>query len=97
VVVNPPLRRPSPAALRTLARIDFTRDRRLAHLRTPTLVIWGAADRVNRPAGGLSLARRMPSCDLYLAARTGHWVQWERPDLFNTLALDFLGRKDASR
>ena len=49
---------------------------------------------MNRPAGGLSLARSMPNCDLYLAARTGHWVQWERPDLFNALALDFLGGKE---
>jgi 2-hydroxy-6-oxonona-2,4-dienedioate hydrolase/4,5:9,10-diseco-3-hydroxy-5,9,17-trioxoandrosta-1(10),2-diene-4-oate hydrolase len=98
VVANPPLRRPSgPTALRTLLRMDFTRDRRLAHLRTPTLVMWGADDKVNRPAGGLSLARTMPNCDLYLAARTGHWVQWERPDLFNSLALDFLGGRDASR
>jgi 2-hydroxy-6-oxonona-2,4-dienedioate hydrolase/4,5:9,10-diseco-3-hydroxy-5,9,17-trioxoandrosta-1(10),2-diene-4-oate hydrolase len=93
VVADPPLRRPSP---RTLLRMDFTRDRRLAQLSTPTLVIWGADDKVNRPAGGLALARTMPYCDLYLAARTGHWVQWERPDLFNSLALDFLGGKEAS-
>lgn len=97
VVADPPLRRPSPAAPRTLLRMDFTRDRRLAHLRTPSLVIWGADDKVNRPAGGLSLARTMPNCDLYIAARTGHWVQWERPDLFNSLALDFLGGKEASQ
>jgi Predicted hydrolases or acyltransferases (alpha/beta hydrolase superfamily) len=97
VVANPPLRRPSPGALRTLLRMDFTRDRRLAHLHTPTLVIWGADDKVNRPAGGLSLARTMPNCDLYLAARTAHWVQWERPDLFNALALDFLDGKESSR
>lgn len=97
VIADPPLRRPSPAAPRTLLRMDFTRDRRLAQLRTPTLVIWGADDKVNRPAGGLSLARTMPNCDLYIAARTGHWVQWERPDLFNSLALDFLGGKEASQ
>jgi 2-hydroxy-6-oxonona-2,4-dienedioate hydrolase/4,5:9,10-diseco-3-hydroxy-5,9,17-trioxoandrosta-1(10),2-diene-4-oate hydrolase len=97
VVADPPLRRPSPAAPRTLLRMDFTRDRRLACLRTSTLVIWGADDKVNRPAGGLSLARTMPNCDLYLAARTGHWVQWERADLFNSLALDFLGGKEVSR
>lgn len=97
VIADPPLRRPSPAALRALLRMDFTRDRRLPHLRTPTLVIWGADDKVNRPTGGLSLARTMPNCDLYLAARTGHWVQWERPDLFNSLAQDFLDGKAGSR
>jgi 4,5:9,10-diseco-3-hydroxy-5,9,17-trioxoandrosta-1(10),2-diene-4-oate hydrolase len=97
VVADPPLRRPSPGAVRTLLRMDFTRDRRLARLRTPTLVIWGANDKVNRPAGGRSLARTMPNCGLYLAARAGHWVQWERSDLFNALAVDFLAGEEGTR
>ena len=42
---SPTRTRPSPGALRTLLRMDFTRDRRLAHLRTPTLVIWGRTTR----------------------------------------------------
>lgn len=91
VVASPPLRRPSgPMALRTLWRMDLTRDRRLARLATPTLVVWGAADRVNRPAGGQMLARIMPNCDLLLAANAGHWVQWERADFFNDVARAFL-------
>lgn len=98
VVASPPLRRPSgPGALRALWRMDFTRDRRLARVRTPTLVVWGADDKVNRSSGGMTLARTMPNCDLYLAARTGHWVQWERPDLFNSLARTFLAGTEASR
>ncbi|MGV7636880.1 2-hydroxy-6-ketonona-2,4-dienedioic acid hydrolase, partial [Mycobacterium kansasii] len=37
VVANPPLRRPSgPTALRTLLRMDLTRDRRLADVQAPT-------------------------------------------------------------
>lgn len=93
VVANPPLRRPSgPTALRTLLRMDLTRDRRLASVEAPTLVIWGADDKVNRPAGGPVLAKTMPNCDLYVAARTGHWVQWERAELFNDLARNFLAR-----
>lgn len=91
VVASPPLRRPSgPMALRILWRMDLTRDRRLARLATPTLVVWGAADRVNRPAGGQMLARIMPHCDLLLAANAGHWVQWERADFFNDVARAFL-------
>jgi pimeloyl-ACP methyl ester carboxylesterase len=91
VVANPPLRRPSgPFALRTLWRMDFTRDRRLAHLQTPTLVVWGSADKVNRPAGGQVLADTMPNCDLVLAAHTGHWVQWERAEFFNAITDAFL-------
>ncbi|WP_406045827.1 alpha/beta fold hydrolase [Micromonospora sp. NBC_00898] len=91
VVANPPLRRP--AGLRTLLRMDLTRDKRLPRVATPTLVLWGAEDRVNRPSGGRLLAERMPHCDLYLVARTGHWVQWERPNLFNTLAVAFLSEE----
>ena len=34
----------------------------------------------------------MADCDLYLAAGVGHWVQWEAPELFNRLAVDFLTR-----
>ena len=91
VVANPPLRRP--AGLRTLLRMDLLRDKRLSRAATPTLVLWGADDKVNRPSGGLLLAERMPRCDLYLVARTGHWVQWERPDLFNSLTAAFLSEE----
>ncbi|MFE5033690.1 alpha/beta fold hydrolase [Streptomyces sp. NPDC056683] len=92
VVANPPLTRPK--SLRAAWKLDFTRDKRLARLPVPTLVLWGAADKVNRPSGGRMLADRMPNCDLYEVANTGHWVQWERAELFNGLCADFLaGRR----
>lgn len=91
VVAAPPLTRPSgPGAPRTVWRMDFTRDPRLKRLPVPTLVMWGAADKVNRPSGGRMLADRMPDCDLYVAANTGHWVQFERAELFNRMCADFL-------
>ncbi|MCC0574476.1 alpha/beta fold hydrolase [Streptomyces californicus] len=95
VIASPPLRRPSgPNALRTVWKMDFTRDARLSRLPVPTLVLWGAQDRVNRPSGGPMLAERMPNCDLHLVANTGHWVQFERAELFNRLCADFLaGRR----
>ena len=88
VVANPPLQRPS--GLRTLWRMDFTRDPRLARLATPTLVIWGRDDKVNKPSGAAMLGRRMPNADVLLTANTGHWVQWERADFFNALTTAFL-------
>ncbi|WP_329353668.1 alpha/beta fold hydrolase [Streptomyces sp. NBC_01261] len=95
VVAAPPLRRPSgPGVLRTLWKMDFTRDPRLRRLPVPTLVLWGAKDQVNRPSGGRLLAERLPDCDLYQVANTGHWVQFERAELFNRLCADFLaGRR----
>src|SRR6201999_1948123 len=91
VAPAPPLRRPSgPTALRTLWRMDLTRDKRLKHLQTPTLVLWGLDDKVNRPSGGPMLANLMPNADLVMTSRTGHWMQWERAELFNRMAVDFL-------
>jgi 4,5:9,10-diseco-3-hydroxy-5,9,17-trioxoandrosta-1(10),2-diene-4-oate hydrolase len=89
VVANPPLRRPS--GLRTLWRMDLTRDRRLRRLMTPTLILWGLHDKVNRPTGGPALLKLMPNADLVMTSCTGHWMQWERADLFNRLAIEFLG------
>ena len=88
VVANPPLRRPS--GLRALWRMDLTRDSRLQTLTTPTLVLWGRDDKVNRPSGGPMLLNLMPNAELVMTSHTGHWMQWERADLFNRLVTDFL-------
>ncbi|AKK26894.1 alpha/beta fold hydrolase [Mycobacterium sp. EPa45] len=88
VVANPPLRRPS--GIRTLWRMDLTRDKRIRRLGTPTLVLWGRDDKVNRPAGGPMLLRLMPNAELVMTSHTGHWMQWERSDLFNQLVTEFL-------
>lgn len=88
VVAAPPLRRPK--SLGAALRMDFSRDRRLSSCQVPTLVLWGAADKVNRPSGGTTLQRTMPHCDHYLFADAGHWVQWERADEFNATTTAFL-------
>jgi len=88
VVADPPLRRPS--GLRTLWRMDLSRDCRLKSLRTPTLVLWGRDDKVNRPSGGPMLLNLMPNAELVMTSHTGHWMQWERAELFNELVTEFL-------
>lgn len=88
VVASPPLRRPS--GLRTLWRMDLTRDKRLRRLATPTLVLWGRDDKVNRPTGGPMLLNLMPNAELVMTSHTGHWMQWERAELFNELVTEFL-------
>ena len=88
VLANPPLQRP--AGLGALWRMDFTRDRRLTGLQTPTLVIWGRDDKVNKPSGAAMLGKRMPNADVLITANTGHWVQWERADFFNAVTTAFL-------
>lgn len=88
VVAQPPLVRPR--GLPKFRLIDFTRDPRLSTLQTPTLVLWGSDDLVNRPSGGAALQKRMPHCDLYLFSQTGHWVQWERAAEFNAVVTAFV-------
>src|ERR1700744_913096 len=91
VVADPPLRRPSgPTALRTLWRMDLTRDKRLKHLQTPTLVLWGLDSTGKQPSGGPILANPMPNADLVMTSPSGNWMQWERAELFNRMAVDFL-------
>ena len=96
VIANPPLRRPSgPTAPRTLWRMDITRDGRLKDLRTPTLVLWGRDDKVNRPEGGPMLLNIMPNAELLMTSHTGHWMQWERAGLFNEVVTEFLSAHGA--
>lgn len=90
VIASPPLRRPN--SLPGAIRMDFTRDARLKKCQTPTLVLWGAEDKVNRPSGGPALQEALQNCDLYQFSKTGHWVQWERADEFNAAATGFLLR-----
>jgi len=87
IMAKPPLVRPK--GLPKFKLIDFTRDPRLSSLQTPTLVLWGTEDLVNRPSGAQSLQRRMPNCDVYLFSQTGHWVQWERAAEFNAAVVAF--------
>lgn len=88
VIANPPLTRPP--GPRALWKMDLTRDARLRKARHPVLVLWGADDLVNRPAGAQWLQKHLPNCSSYLFARTGHWIQWERSDEFNAVTASFL-------
>lgn len=91
VVANPPLTRPSgKSAPKTLWKMDLTRDKRLQWLKTPTLVLWGTHDRVNRPSGAKMLADAMENAEALLVANAGHWVQFERANLFNKLVTDYV-------
>lgn len=87
-VANPPLTRPG--GLRALWKMDLTRDPRLKQLPHPVLALWGADDKVNRPSGARWLQENLRDCSTFMFARTGHWVQWERADVFNAVTAAFL-------
>ena len=50
----------------------------------------GREDKVNRPAGGPMLFNLLPNAELVMTPHTGHWMQWERAELFNRLVIEFL-------
>ncbi len=56
---------------------------------------WCCGDATTRstgPAGGPMLLNLMPNAELVMTSHTGHWMQWERAELFNQLVVDFLRR-----
>lgn len=72
------------AALRVYAGDPFMHNpglaARLAHLTIPTLVLWGASDRIITPAYGRRFAERIPGARFALVAEAGHFPQIEQPD-----------------
>jgi pimeloyl-ACP methyl ester carboxylesterase len=48
----------------------------------PTLLLWGAADRIVTPAYGAGWARELPDAKLELIAGAGHFPHWEQPEAF---------------
>ena len=73
-------------------------ERRLHHITVPTLVVWGADDRLLPPAHGRRLASLIPSARFEEVADAGHVVPLEAPETFAALVADFAlspaGRED---
>lgn len=67
-------------------------DADLAAVGAPTQMIWGLADRMATPSVEARVERcrrASPSLRFDLIPDAGHWVQYERPDDFNSVLLDF--------
>jgi pimeloyl-ACP methyl ester carboxylesterase/mannose-6-phosphate isomerase-like protein (cupin superfamily) len=63
---------------------------RLAAIRMPALVVWGAADRMIPVEHGHAYAGGIPGAQLRLIARAGHLPQLETPDELLKAVQDFL-------
>ena len=85
-VANPPLR-----ALMAHPK-DHLWNQGIDKIACPTLIIWGAEDRVLPLDAGFILRRLIPNADMHIFAKCGHWAQWERPDEFNALVNQFVNR-----
>ena len=62
----------------------------LKNLTMPVMILWGAQDSGAALERSLLLLRAMPGAELHIFDRSGHWVQWDQTDRFNTLVRDFL-------
>jgi pimeloyl-ACP methyl ester carboxylesterase len=70
---------------------------RLAGIDVPTLVVWGAADRVVPAEHGHAYADHIPGARLVILEKAGHLPQLEAPDELLSLVWDFTNSRDVSR
>jgi pimeloyl-ACP methyl ester carboxylesterase len=64
---------------------------RLHRIRIPTLVLWGAADRIVKPDYGRAFCAAIPGARFELIERAGHFPHLEQPEDFAQRVLAFAG------
>lgn len=79
------------AALAWNPHYDPKLERRLARVTCPTLVLWGATDRLIPPVYGETFARLIPGARLETLADTGHMPMFERAEAWSAAIVDFAG------
>jgi len=66
----------------------------LQRIRVPTLVAWGASDRIVTPDYGRAYAAEIPGARFELIEQAGHYPHVEQPDRFVELVLAFADAND---
>jgi len=56
----------------------------------PTLVLWTSDDPTADVSEGRRIASMIPNAEFVVMDDCGHWPQYERPEEFNRIHLDFL-------
>jgi pimeloyl-ACP methyl ester carboxylesterase len=74
-----------------MTRQRYNTVRRLPHIKSPTLIVWGDNDKVNDVSLGHLLNEGIKGSKLVILPDTGHGVPQERPKEFAEAVLDFLG------
>jgi pimeloyl-ACP methyl ester carboxylesterase len=64
--------------------------RRLAHVRMPTLVIWGRQDETNALELGEQIHATILGSKMVVIENCGHFIPTDRPEEFNQALLEFL-------
>ena len=65
---------------------------RVEGIRHPTLLMTGDGDLYTPPALLRMQAEHMPQAEVVVIPEAGHCANWEQPEAFNRVVLDFLGR-----
>ena len=65
---------------------------RLHRIRVPTLVLWGASDRIASPDYGRAYSKLIAGAQFELIEDAGHYPHIERPDLFTRKIVEFVSR-----
>jgi len=65
--------------------------KRLYRLSAPTLVLWGASDRLIPPVYAEQWATLVPGATVKLVPEAGHMLPYEQPEAFAAAVADFLG------
>jgi pimeloyl-ACP methyl ester carboxylesterase len=73
----------NPRLKRWLHRIDL-----------PTLLLWGAEDRIVTPAYGEGWRQAIPTARLEIIPQAGHFPHWEQPEAFVERLSAFLSKND---
>ncbi|MAS03374.1 MAG: alpha/beta hydrolase [Ahrensia sp.] len=61
-----------------------------AKINTPTLVLWTSHDPTAAPEEGRKIADAIPNARFEVMNECGHWPQFEDPETFNRIHIDFL-------
>ena len=89
--------RGDPSAISAVAMVEHDFSQSLRAMTVPTLVIWGADDRIAPLRTGQALASAIPQARLVVLEGIGHAPMLEAPERFNPIVLDELdGRQLAA-
>lgn len=87
----------SPGTLQAaFAMAGYDTRHRLPEIDLPTLLIWGARDRLVPLGAAYAYRKRIDHADVSILDDTGHMLQIERPPTFNYEILEFIRRHDPS-
>jgi pimeloyl-ACP methyl ester carboxylesterase len=64
----------------------------LETITVPTLLLAGEADVSNPPWVIRIQAKHVPGAEFHLISEAGHSINWEQPEVFNRVVLDFISR-----